>query len=32
MQYKTALAITGAIQGTSREKNEQDLGLESLKS
>ena len=31
VQYKAALAITGAIQGTSREKNYQ-LGLESLKS
>ena len=31
MQYKAALAITGAIQGTSREKIYQELGLESLK-
>ena len=31
-QYKTALAITGAIQGSSREKLYQKLGLESLKS
>ena len=30
VQYKAALAITGAIQGTSRE-NFQELGLESLK-
>ena len=31
VQYKAALAITGAIQGTSREKIYQKLGLESLK-
>ena len=31
-QYKAALPITGAIQGTSREKIFQELGLESLKS
>ena len=31
-QYKAALAITGAIQGTSHEKIFQELGLESLKS
>ena len=31
VQYKTALAITGAIQGTSRDKLNQELGLESLK-
>ena len=31
IQYKAALAITGAIQGTS-EKICQELGLESLKS
>ena len=31
VQYKTSLAITGAIQGTSRDKIYQDLGLESLK-
>ena len=30
-QYKTAPAITGAIQGTSRDKLNQELGLESLK-
>ena len=30
--YKAALAITGAIQGTSRDKIYQELGLESLKS
>ncbi len=30
IQYKAALAITGAIQGTSREKLYQELGLESL--
>ena len=28
VQYKVALAITGAIQGTSREKIYQKLGLE----
>ena len=32
VQYKAALAITGAIQGTSREKIYQEPGLESLKS
>ena len=32
MQYKAALAITNAIQGTSRDKIYQELGLESLKS
>ena len=32
VQYKTALAITGAIQGSSCEKLYQKLGLESLKS
>ena len=32
VQYKAALAITGAIQGTSRKKIYQELGLESLKS
>ena len=32
MQYKAALAITGAIQGTSHDKLYQELGLESLKS
>ena len=32
IQYKAALAITGAIQGTSRERIYQELGLESLKS
>ena len=31
VQYKAALAITGAIQGTSREKMYQELRLESLK-
>ena len=31
MQYKVALAITGAIQGTSRKKIYQELGLESLR-
>ena len=30
VQYKVALAITGAIQGTSREKIYKELGLESL--
>ena len=30
LQYNAALAITGAIRGTSREKNYQELGLESL--
>ena len=32
VQYKAALAITGAIHGTSREKIYQELRLESLKS
>ena len=32
VQYKAALAITGAIHGTSRNKIYQELGLESLKS
>ena len=32
VQYKAALAIRGAIQGTSRDKFNQELGLESLKS
>ena len=32
VQYKAALAIAGAIQGSSREKLYQELGLESLKS
>ena len=32
MQHKATLAITGAIQGTSRDKIYQELGLESLKS
>ena len=32
VQYKAALALTGAIQGTSRDKFNQELGLESLKS
>ena len=32
VQYKAALAITGAIQGSCREKLYQELGLESLKS
>ena len=31
MQYNAALAITGAIRGSSREKLYQELGLESLK-
>ena len=31
VQYKAALAITGAIKGTSPEKIYQELGLESLK-
>ena len=30
-QYKATLAITGAIQGSSRDKIYQELGLESLK-
>ena len=32
VQYKAALAITGAIQGTSRDSIYQELRLESLKS
>ena len=32
VQYKAALAITGAIKGTSRDKIDQELGLEPLKS
>ena len=32
VQYNAALAITGAIQGTSREKLYKELGLETLKS
>ena len=32
VQYKAALAITGAIQGTSRDKIYHELGLEPLKS
>ena len=32
VQYKAALAITGAIQGTSCDKIYQELGLKSLKS
>ena len=31
VQYNAALAITGAIKGTSKEKLYQELGLESLK-
>ena len=31
VRYKVALTITGAIQGTSREKIYQELGLESLR-
>ena len=31
VQYKATLAITSAIQGTSRDKVYQELGLESLK-
>ena len=31
VQYKAALAITGAIRGTSREKLFKELGLESLR-
>ena len=31
IQYKAALAITGAIQGTSRDRIYAELGLESLK-
>ena len=30
IQYNTALAITGAIRGSSREKLNQELGFESL--
>ena len=30
VQYKACIAITGAIQGTSRERLYQELGLESL--
>ena len=30
IQYNAALAITGAIRGTSREKLYQEIGLESL--
>ena len=30
IQYNAALAITGAIRGTSRKKLYQELGLESL--
>ena len=32
IQYNAAIAITGAIRGTSSEKLFQELGLESLKS
>ena len=32
VQYRAALAITGAMQGTSRDKLYHELGLESLKS
>ena len=32
VQYKAALAITGAIKGSFREKLYQELGLESFKS
>ena len=32
VQYNTALAITGAIQGTSRENVYKELGLKTLKS
>ena len=32
VQYTAALAITRAIQGTSREKLHKELGLETLKS
>ena len=32
VQYEAALAITGAIQGTSRDKIYHELGFESLKS
>ena len=30
IQYNAALAITGAIRGSSREKRYQELGLETL--
>ena len=30
IQYDAALAITGATKGSSREKNYQELGFESL--
>ena len=30
VQYKTALLVTGAIKGTSRDRLFQELGLESL--
>ena len=32
VQYNVAIAITGAIQGTSREKAYKELGLKTLKS
>ena len=32
LQYKAALAMTGVMQGTSRDKIYQELGLETLKS
>ena len=32
VQYNAAIAITGAIQGTSRDKIYKELGLESLQS
>ena len=32
MQYKAALAITGAVEGTSRDKVYQEIGPDSLKS
>ena len=31
VQYEAALAITGAIQSTSRNKTYEELGIESLK-
>ena len=31
IQYNAALAITGTVRGTSREKLYQELGLESLR-
>ena len=31
IQYNAALAITGAIRGTSREKRYQEVGLDSLR-